>query len=130
MMVSNPLLIVRELGEALCELPKFTDFVRGVRCLHQFNKLGRFGAILLGGEHGKPFCENINISSNLMHILCKVAHFREIKVREPLLLRPVIIDPFDNDSVFIVTGMQNDEAPRRKIELADLINTPGCLPSL
>lgn len=35
---------------------KFTDFVGGVRCLRQFDIFGRFGAILLGGEHGKPFC--------------------------------------------------------------------------
>ena len=44
MMVSNPLLIVRELGEALFELLKFTDFVGIVRCLHQFDIFGRFGA--------------------------------------------------------------------------------------
>src|SRR5882724_4490375 len=78
-MVSNPLLIVRELGEALFELSKFTDVVGGVRCLHQFDIFGSFGAILLGGEHGNLSVRNVNISSSLVRILCKVAHFREIK---------------------------------------------------
>jgi len=110
-MLSNPLLIVRELGEALFELLKFTDVFGGVRCPHQFDIFGRFGAILLGGEHGKPFCENVNISSSLVRILCKIAHFREIKEgTAPVpISRTVIIDPVvDNDSVFVVTEMQND----------------------
>ena len=66
-MVSNPLLVVRELGEALFELLKFTDVFGGVRCLDQFDIFGRFGAILLGG-HGKPFCEK------RQHILKPRAH--------------------------------------------------------
>jgi hypothetical protein len=57
MMVSNPLRIVRELGEALFEPMKLTNFVGTARCLRQFGIFGRFGAILSGSEHGKPFCK-------------------------------------------------------------------------
>ena len=48
MMISEPLLIIREHGEALFELVKFTPLVRTGRCLDQLAVFDRFRTILLG----------------------------------------------------------------------------------
>ena len=55
MMVVDPLLIVRELGEAPLQILKFSDLVGAICCLEQFGIFGRFGAILLGSEHWRAF---------------------------------------------------------------------------
>lgn len=51
MIICEPLLIVRELGEAHLELLKFTPFIRSGRCPDPIAVFNCFRTILLGGEH-------------------------------------------------------------------------------
>ena len=55
MIICEPLLIIREHGEALFELLKFMSLARTGRCLDQLAVFDRFRTILLGREHPEPF---------------------------------------------------------------------------
>jgi hypothetical protein len=60
MVVGQPLRIVRKFGETSFKPLIFTLLVGVVRDPRQFGIFDCFGAILLGGEHSKPFCERIS----------------------------------------------------------------------
>jgi hypothetical protein len=55
--VDYPLSVVCEFGVASLELLKFSGFGRVVRYPDRVGIFHCFGAVLLSGEHGGPFCQ-------------------------------------------------------------------------